>query len=92
MRPIIEKQNKNVKRNFLSSFGISLKKVVSSASLAVAPQVILISNMCDRRACEMWREMPPRKIRRSGTHLKFSQTETRNMLVDDIIYKDNEEV
>ena len=67
-------QNTNVMRNFLSSFGISLKKVVSSTSLAVAPQDMSISNMCERRACEIWREMPPRKIKRRGTHLKFSHT------------------
>ena len=39
-------------QNCLSTFGTSMKKFENSNSLAVAPHVILISNMWARRASE----------------------------------------
>ena len=38
-------------------------------TFAVAPQVMLISNMWASRACETWMEMPPRKMNKRNSHL-----------------------
>lgn len=51
-----------------------MKKLENSNSFAVAPQVILISNMCAKSAWETWSERPPRKIPSRKIHLKFSKT------------------
>lgn len=67
-------QKRKVNLNFFSSLGTSSKKVVFSISLAVAPQVMLMENMWERRAWLTCNEMPPRKTVRSKIHLKFSQT------------------
>ena len=46
--PMIEKAMLNL--NFFNTLGTSMKKFENSASFAVAPQVILISNMWARSA------------------------------------------
>lgn len=68
----VENANENLKRR--STLGASMKKLENSSSFAVAPQVMLISNMCANSAWETWRERPPRKIPSRKTHLKFSKT------------------
>jgi hypothetical protein len=74
IRPIITKQNIKVNLNRFSRRGSSSKNVVFSTSLEVAPHDISISNMCERSACEMCREIPPRKIVRRKIHFMFSKT------------------
>ena len=63
--------------NFLRTLGTSMKKLENSASFAVAPHVMLISNMWARRADETCRERPPRKIASIKVHLKLIITKTR---------------
>ncbi len=58
--PKREKKMLNLKR--FTTLGTSMKKLLNSASLDVAPQVMSISNMCASRACETWSERPPRKM------------------------------
>jgi hypothetical protein len=67
-------ENKKLHLNVFKTLGTSMKKFDVSFSFAVAPHVMLISNICARRAEETWRERPPRKIASKGTHLKFSTT------------------
>lgn len=68
--------NSMLNLNFLRTFGTSMKKLENSASLAVAPHVMLISNMWARRADETCRERPPRKIASIRVHLKLIITKT----------------
>jgi len=63
---------KYIHLNDLKIFGTSLKKLDASSSFAVAPHVMLIENMCARIAQLRWKERPPRKIIKKGSHLKFS--------------------
>ena len=65
------KANNMLNLNFRSTLGTSMKKLENSASLAVAPHVMLISNMCASRADETCRERPPRKIASIKVHLKL---------------------
>ncbi len=68
----IQKINVNLKRLAIS--GSSMKKDVSTTSFDVAPQLMSMENMCDRIACETCIDIPPRKIKRSGTHWKQIQS------------------
>ena len=70
--PISRAQKTKVPLNFLRSLGISLKKVVFSTSLEVAPQLMSMENMWERIACETCREQPPKKMVSIRIHLKFS--------------------
>jgi len=76
--PTSENMKENL--NFLSTLGTSIKKLLNSASLDVAPQVISISNMWASRAWETWRERPPRKIASIRVHLKFSKSAYNKLL------------
>lgn len=66
------KRNVHLKR--LKIMGSSIKKDVSSLSLEVAPQIMSMPSMCDKRACETCKLSPPRKMDIIGTHFKFSST------------------
>ena len=68
---------------FFKMRGISTKKLVSSASLFVEPQVMLTENMCDSRAWQMCIETPPRKMVKQGIHLMFSQREAKKVFSPD---------
>jgi hypothetical protein len=70
--------------NFFNTLGTSMKKLENSASLAVAPHVMFISNMWARRAEETCRERPPRKMASMGIHLQFSRTEEYSLALTDI--------
>jgi hypothetical protein len=61
MMPVHRKQNTNMNLKRLRSQGNSSRKEVFSASFAVVPQVMSISKKWQRRACETWNEIPPRK-------------------------------
>jgi hypothetical protein len=54
--------------------GISSKNDVSSTSLEVEPQDMSMLKKWQSSACETWREIPPRKMVRRISHLKFSKT------------------
>lgn len=51
-----------------------MKKLENSTSLEVAPHDMSMLNAWQRSACEMWRDMPPKKTTNIRHHLKFSMT------------------
>jgi hypothetical protein len=77
MSPVQSIQKTKVPLNRFKSLGISTKKVVSSASFAVAPHVISIPKKWQRSAWDTCKEIPPRKTERRINHLKFSMTKIR---------------
>lgn len=52
MAAILSSANAKLHLNLLMTFGTSMKKLLSSASLEVAPHVMLISNICASKALE----------------------------------------
>lgn len=71
---IVKNDNAMVYLNVFATFGISMKKLENSTSLAVAPHDMSMLNMWQRSACEMCRDMPPKKTTNIRHHLKFSKT------------------
>lgn len=65
----------------LATFGISMKKLEIVTSLDVAPQDMSMESMWHMRACEMCRDMPPKKTTNMRHHLKFSRTGWTDMSV-----------
>lgn len=61
----------------LRILGTSKKKLENSTSFEVAPHDMLISNIWQRSAWDMWRETPPKNIMNMKHHFKFSMTEER---------------
>ena len=70
-------QKTKVNLNFFRMVGISAKNEVRFASLAVAPQLMSMLSIWHAMAWKTWIEMPPRKMVRSGSHLRFSRKQRK---------------
>lgn len=75
MAKTIRKQKRKVNLKRRRIVGTSSKKDVRVASLAVAPQLMLMDSMWQAMACDTWMEMPPRKIVSKGSQVRFSMKE-----------------
>jgi hypothetical protein len=74
---VMPKHHRNVKRNFRRITGTSAKKLVSLASLLVAPHDISMLQRWQRIAWETCRLIPPRKTVSMGTQVKFSRRDVK---------------
>lgn len=74
---VVPMQNMKLHLNFLSTLLMARKKLTCSVSLEVEPHSRGQLTKCARRACETCREIPPRKMVRSGIHLMFVQRPPR---------------
>jgi hypothetical protein len=72
--PAVKRQLPIVYLNDLMTVGISKKKSKNSTSLDIAPQDISMPNICQRIACKICRDRPPKKRTNIKHHLKFSRT------------------
>lgn len=71
---MLRKQMKNVPLNFLRTRTTSLPKTTFSASFAVAPHDMSISNEWHSIDCIRWSDNPPRKMVKKGVHRMFLLT------------------
>lgn len=63
-------------QNRFRIFGTSSKKFDRSTSFFVAPHVMLIENRCDRIAIDRCTDSPPKKMKKNGNHLMFSNSDS----------------
>ena len=74
MRAVQPMQKMKVPAKLRRILGTSSRKLTCSASLAVAPHWMSISKKWHRRAFDMCRLRPPRKMVKRGIHLTLFQT------------------
>ncbi len=70
--PIEVQQSRNTFQKRFQINGTSVKKLLSSKSLFVAPQDMSIPKGCAKSAVATWKDKPPKKIDRQGIHLACS--------------------
>jgi hypothetical protein len=64
-------QNIKLHLNLRSTLEMARKKDTLSDSFDVAPHSSGMEKKWQKRACETWSEMPPRKMVRRGIHFRF---------------------